>query len=251
MDASQETGFPRVAREALCGEAARCAAVVVSWSAAGGITAGGLLVGFAALGSPEMAQALLPLTPALFLVGAAGGLVHGSVLAYVGRPPHTSRVEALRAIGTGVVLALPALVVAWVATAWISLTSAVLTLRTGATVALVVTGWAVGTAVCCWAALEGWRSFRCAFSRWPESRPGALLLVGVAVAFAMLFVGYHPEIWGTDVRVSGIGAVILALAATLWIALPIIVVLLHYLHRRFASMWDGPTATDRIVQSDL
>ena len=71
------------------------------------------------------------------------------------------------------------------------------------------------------------------------------------MVLAVLFVHYRPGIWGTDLRVTGIGALILALVSTIWIALPIIVVLLHYLHRRSASVEDGPAATKKIVQPDL
>lgn len=250
MHAPSRSGFSRVARAALFGEAAQCARVVLSWTAAGGITAGGVLIGVAALGAPEMARSLLPLAPVLFVIGAAGGLLHGCILAFLGRPPDAAPGNVLTALAIAAVLSVPALVVAWVAAAWISLTFAALAIRTPSTILLVSVGWLVGAAVCYWAAVEGVRAFRCAFSRWPESRPGTLLLAGAGAIFATVFVGYQPQIWWTDVRVTGIGAVILALVATVWIALPVIVLLLHYLHRRFASVWDGPTAGDRIVQTD-
>ena len=247
MNAPHESGISRTVREAFVGQAARSARVVISWTAAGGITAGGLLIGVAALGSPEMARGLLPLAPVLFLIGAAGGLVHGSILAYLGRPPAVGTAATIGAIGSGVLLSIPALAVAWVATAWISLTSAVVALHVWTTTFVALAGWIVGVAACCWAAVEGWEAFCTAFSRWPESRPGALLLVVVGALFAVLFVRYHPAIWLTDFRVTGVGALILALVATVWIALPIIVVLLHYLHRHFASVWDRPTSREKTV----
>lgn len=247
MNAPRKSEVPRTLREVLLGPAGRSTRVVVSWVAAGGITAGGLLIGVAALGSAEMGHGLLPLAPVLFVVGAIGGLLHGSILAYVGRPQGVSTHATAVALVWGVVLSVPALTVAWVATAWISLTSAVMALHAWTTTLLALAGWAVGLAVCCWAAAEGWKAFLAAFSRWPESRPGALLLVLAGVAFAVVFVRYRPEIWMTDLRVTGIGALILALVATVWIALPVIVVLLHYLHRRFASVWDGPTSGEKTV----
>lgn len=251
MDAQQPSAVSGIQREYLCGGAARSVRVVVSWSVAGGIAAGGLLIGATALGTPEMAQALLPLTPVLFLVGAVGGALHGSVLAFLGRAEHLSAGTAAKAVVVGLALSLPALVIAWVATAWISLTAAVLALQTWSGAALAATGWVVGTTACCWALMEGWQAFRCACSRWPESRPGIVLLAAIGAIVLAVFLTFHPELWVTDVRVTGIGALILALVFTLWIALPVLVVLLHYLHRRFSSVWDGPKSTEHIVQSDL
>lgn len=247
MSTPRESGISRLIHEALVGHAARSTRVVVSWAVAGGIMAGGVLVGVAALGSPEAARILLPMSPVLFLIGAAGGLVHGSVLAYVGRPGRASTSQALAAILTGVLLAVPALAVAWVATAWISLTSVAAVLHVWSTTALAVAGWAAGAAACSWAAVEGWEAFCDAFCRWPESRPGALLLLAAAAVFAVLVVGFHPELWMTGFRVTGVGAMLLTLVATVWIALPIIVVLLHYLHRWFAAAWDGPASHEKIV----
>jgi hypothetical protein len=241
----------RAVHEAFLGTSARSRRVVISWAVAGGITTGGLLVGLTALGSPETAQGLLPLAPVLFLVGAVGGVIHGSVLAYLGRAEGVGGPAAAAAVASGILLSIPALVVAWVAAAWISLTPAVVTLHVWSTTVVTLIGWLVGTAACCWAAVEGWEAFCSAFARWPESRPGALLLVGAAAVLAALFVHNRPGIWGTDLRVTGIGALILALVSTIWIALPIIVVLLRYLHRRFASVWDGPAASEKIVQPDL
>ncbi len=68
-----------------------------------------------------------------------------------------------------------------------------------------------------------------------------------AALFAVVFVRYHPEFWLTEFRVTGLGSLILALVATLWIALPVIVVVLHYLHRHFASVWDGTTSSETIL----
>lgn len=247
MNATREYAISRTIRTALIGRAARSTRVVVSWTVAGGVTGGGLLVGIAALGTPEAARGLLPLSPVLFIVGALGGLIHGSLLGYVGRPDGADTSTTLAAILSGVILAIPALTVAWVATAWISLTFVVVTLHAWSTTLLAAAGWAVGVTACCWAAVEGWEAFCSAFCRWPESRPGAWLLVVAAALFGVLFVGYHPEIWLTDFRVTGAAAVILSLVATVWIALPIIVVLLHYLHRRFASVWDGSAPGEKIV----
>lgn len=239
MNASTRSDIRSAIRRSLHGGEASCLRVVISWSAAGGITAGGLLVGAAALSSPAMAATLLPLAPFLFLAGALGGLAHGSVLAYLGRPDGVAPTTALAAVGTGILFAIPALAVAWVATAWISLTSAVLTLHALPTSIVTALGWALGLTICAWAVFEGWRASRNAFARWTESRPGALLVTGVGVVFAVWFVSYRPELWGTDIRVGGLGAILLAVAVTVWVAAPILVVGLHWVHRRFASTWDA------------
>ena len=120
--------FPLIARDALpAGTRYRCA---ISWCPGPPPAASpraGCLIGFSALGSPAMAQALLPLAPFLFLAGALGGVAHGAVLAYVGRPHGTSR-RRPGLLGRAPAH-VPALMVAWVATAWISLTSAVFALH--------------------------------------------------------------------------------------------------------------------------
>jgi len=230
--------FKGTLREALLGEAASCGRIVVSWTTTGGVAAGGLLVGVTALGSPEEAQALLPLSPILFVLGAAAGLVHGSALAYVGRPLTTSGRAAVASILLSFVALIPALAVAWVAAAWISLTSAVLTLRGPTTATVTSVGWLVGMALGCWAAIEGWQGLERAFTRWPESRPGALLISAALAILALVFLMHRPPIGHTELHLTGFGAVILALAATIWIATPVVIVLLHYLHKWFAPAWD-------------
>jgi len=225
-------------RDTLLGEAASCARIVVSWTMTGGVAAGGLLIGMTALGSPEEARVLLPLSPVLFVLGAAAGLVHGSALAYVGRPLSTSGRTATASILLSFIVVIPALLAAWVAAAWISLTSAVLTLGRPTTTIVTSLGWLVGIAVCCWAAIEGWHGFERAFTRWPESRPGALLISGALAVLALTFVMHRPPIGHTELRLTGFGAVILAFVATIWIATPVVIVLLHYLHKWFAPVWD-------------
>lgn len=227
-------------REAFRGEAASCVRVVVSWTISGGVAAGGLLLGLTALGSPEEAQELLPLAPVLFILGAAAGLVHGAILAYVGRPDGVGRRAALARIGVSVPLSLIALLVAWVAAAWISLTSAVLTLQVWRTIFVAALGWIAGAAICCWAAVEGWHALERAFARWPESRPGALLISGALAILALTFVLYRPPLGHSGLHFTGFGALLLAFVATLWIATPVVVVLLHFIHKWFAPVWDPP-----------
>ena len=165
MGAPQRFDAVHSVRDVLLGVCAPCARLVVAWAAAGGIAAGGILVGAAALDSPEMAQPLVSLAPALFLFGAAAGLALGSLLAWAGRPSGPSAHTVRSAIGCGVALSIPTLAVAWVVTAWISLTSAVLTLHGSITVAIAAVGWVVGLWVCMWATWEGWMALRVAVGR--------------------------------------------------------------------------------------
>jgi hypothetical protein len=240
MTTEPSTKVAPIWRDVFRGEASSCGRVVVSWTTAGGVAAGGLLLGLTALGSPEEAQELLPLAPVLFLLGAAAGLVHGGVLAYVGRPAAVPGRAALARIGISVPVAIIALLVAWVAAAWISLTSAVLTLHAWRTAVVTGLGWIAGTAVCCWAAVEGWHALERAFARWPESRPGTLLLSGALAILALALVVYRPPLGSSQLHLTGFGALLLAFVATLWIATPVVVVLLHFVHKWFAPVWDPP-----------
>ncbi len=213
-----------------------CARIVVSWAVAGSVAAGGLSLGVTALADPARVQDLLPLAPVLFVLGAGAGLVHGGILAYVGRPPTMTGRAAMAQTGVGVALAIPVLLVAWVATAWISLTAAVLTLRSPGTTVLTLIGWIAGIGACCWAALEGWRALARAFARWPESRPGSLLISGTLATLALLIVLHRAPLF----HLTDFGALLLALAATLWVATPAVIVVLHFAHKWFAPLWGPP-----------
>lgn len=165
MNAPQRSNALRGVRQSLAGTGAPCARLIVSWTSGGGIAAGGILVGAAALNSPELAQPLVSLAPVLFLFGALGGFVLGSLLAWTGRPDGVTPETARAAIGAGVAVSVPALIVSWVVTAWISLTAAVLTMHSPLTVALVAIGWVVGLWMCMWAAWEGWQAARALLAR--------------------------------------------------------------------------------------
>lgn len=249
MSASRASEASSSLRDCPRSGVARSARLLVAFSAAGGVVSGGFLVGVTALDAPQMARALLPLTPHLFVIGAAGGALHGCVLAVLGRDAETSSVCAARGVLMGILLAIPALAVAWVATAWISLTSAVIALPSWSRGFLVLLAWAIGAGACSWAAVDGWQAARSAFARWPESRPGALLVVGIGIILAVSLPGWRPQFLGIESRITGVGSVILSQILTLWVALPLVVVLLHYLHRRFAPLWDRAASADHAIQN--
>ena len=94
-----------------------------------------------------------------------------------------------------------------------------------------VAGWTGALLVCAWAAWEGWRSLARAFERWPERRAGTLIMLGILAILGLSFFLNRPVIWGTDLQVRGMGAIILALGATIWIGLPVVLGTLHVVHK--------------------
>lgn len=212
-------------------EESRPGRVSVAWTLAGGVTAGGLLVAAVTLSGSISANSAPSAATILFLLGAAAGFVHGGVLGYLGRDLSRSRGHAARGVGFGLILLLPSVPVVWLFTLLLALSPASwisddFGLRAGA-----VLGWMVATGVCAWAAWEGWNALTAALTRWPERREGSLIMVGIAAILCLLFFLERPEIWGTDIRVTGIGAIVLAIGATTWIALPVVLASLHLLHR--------------------
>ena len=205
--------------------------LALSWSIAGGLTMEVALVAAAFLSGTPDAPAL-PFTAGMFFVtGAAGGFLHGALVGIAGRPPYVRLRVAWRAVVAGALWAIPCLMVGWVAALWISMTSVALALGRIGMIAAVVAGWIACMVACSWALLEAKDGLAHAMRRWPERRPGGPLVVATFSALVVLFVWYRPEIWFTDLRVSVLGALILSVGATVWIVLPVIVLVLHLLHK--------------------
>ncbi len=205
--------------------------VVLSWTMAGGVFAGGFLLSSLLITDPSTSGAALTVSLLLFAMGAAAGFVHGAVLAVLGRRRHEPLREALGEVGVGALWAIPGTAAAGVLTVWISMMAVAFMMDSWSIVAGVVVAWLLGGAVCVWAASEGWRALTNTFSRWPEYRSGTIVL---SVSFGLLlavFLSYRPEIWWTDVRVTGLGALLLAAGATIWIMSPIVVLTLHIIRR--------------------
>jgi len=164
-------GTPSVAREAarlavsFGGAAGGCGRVVVAWTLAGGVFAGGFALGALVLGGVVEPGFHLLLAPVLFLGGALVGLGQGLGLALAGRAGGLAVRDALRRAGLGVAAALPLMTLAWVVTAGITVGS---TLRDQFRVdRLVVSGGAAvfGLALCGWAALEAFAQIRALYRR--------------------------------------------------------------------------------------
>ncbi len=215
--------------------------IALSWSLAGGLSMEAVLVAARVLsGSPEAAAD--PLTVTLFfLMGAVGGFVHGALVGVAGRTLDVTLPAALRGIEAAAVTAVLLGVGAWGAALWISLTPTAVAGGRPGFVAATGIGWLVFLGLGAWAAVEGLAGLRGAMVRWPERRPGMAVVLTVFVTLLALFVWRRPEIWFTDLRVSALGAAFLALGVTVWIALPVVIFLLHLLRRWRSgrSIWEG------------
>lgn len=211
----------------LFGPAGSCVRVTLTWTVAGGIACGGVLVGALTLSGAVSSGFQLLAAPVLFTVGAFLGFMHGCVLAVFGRPPSVSRRRALlRGVGGGTI-ALPLVGAGWVVTAGMSLTAALLDEFRWSTLFLCVGAWCFGVACCVWAGVEGVRALQRALGRWPERRLGSVITGSILVLVSGLFVTHPPQLAGTSVRLTGLGAFALAAAITLWVALPLVVLVLR------------------------
>ena len=219
-----------------------CVRVVISWTVGGGIAFGGILVGALTVAGVLVPGFQLLAAPVLFLLGAFLGGVHGAILAVVGRPRDMARGGAVRKSLWAMLVALPALFPAWIVTAGISLSAALMKEWRTSWALLSLGGWILGLAVCAWAGREGWRALCRAYARWPESRAGSVLTAIILVVACVASVRTKPELWGTDLRLNGIGAVILALALTLWVGLPVVWVALRLVHEWLSAHAGGGEA---------
>ena len=205
-----------------------CGRLILSWGIAGGVLWGGVLVGALVVAGAVSPGFQLLVAPALFLLGGLLGLVHAGVLAVVGRPPGVARGRAIGRVVVAGLVSVPLVLPAYVVTAGVSLTAALVTQWNPGLFALVLLAWLVALALCAWAGREGWLAVRRAYARWPESRAGSVIMVLVAVGVTAFFLRNPPELLGSDLRVNGLGAVLLALAVTLWVGLPLVVTALRF-----------------------
>lgn len=207
--------------------------ILLSWSMAGGVIAGGLLIAATTLTGRMSSSSLPQLSLVMFFLGAAAGIAHGGLLGYLSRNPERTRTEVIGVLGRTLAWVIPALLVSWVATLWIALTASVLQgsgVSALAVVALFLS-WLYGMGVCAWAGWEGLLGLIAAYRRWPDLRVASLIISVVFGILMTLFLSSPPEIWFTNLRVSSIGAVILAFGASVWIALPVVIAGLGLFHR--------------------
>jgi hypothetical protein len=207
--------------------------IVVSWPLAGGLIAGGYLVAAATLSSQASLSGVPQMTTLLFALGAGAGLAHGALLGYLCHDPARTRYQVLCTMVRASVWVIPGLLLSWVAAMWISLTTSMLVNSTPSTMGMVwlAVSWLFGLAVLIWAALAGFQGVVAAFRRWPDVRFAAVITSLAFAVLVTLFLSDPPEIWFTDLRVTSVGAVILAFGASVWIALPVVIGLLGLAHR--------------------
>lgn len=205
--------------------------VAVGWASAGGILVGGFLVAAMTLTGQLSGHALLLTSTGLFVVGAVLGFVHGAVLGWLGRPKETSPRVALSGLALAVAYAVPALLVSWLVAGWIGMTS--VALYAGKTAPVVGTGiaWLVGLTLVALAGEHGWKALRNAYSGWSNGRAATLIVAALFGGLLAVFLAEQPQLWGLRLRVTPVGAVLMAVAATLWLAGPMVTVSLGLLDR--------------------
>lgn len=196
--------------------------VAVFWGMGGGILLGGVLVAMMTLGGQLSGHGLFITSSGLFVIGALLGLLHGGALGFVGRPEGVSRERAWKDLGLSVLYAVPALALAWLVTVWIAMTMVASYLgRIGPMIGVSV-GWAIGIVTVVTGAVYGWRALVNAYARWPERQAGTVFVTATFAALLVLFLADRPELWGLRMRVTDVGAVLLAVFASIWLAVPLV-----------------------------
>ncbi|MGD2067310.1 MAG: hypothetical protein PVI57_01395 [Gemmatimonadota bacterium] len=220
--------------------------VALAWTLAGGVTAGGLLVASVTLLGGLDSGIAPTSTTILFVLGALAGYFHGGVLGFLARDLERPASRALWSLLLAGVLAGMVSPLVWVVSLRIGLTHAFVARGEILSVAGTVLAWAVGVTICAWAAWEGLQGLRRAFLRWPERRYGSVIIAGILAILLVTFLLERPRIWGTEIQVRGLGAVILALGATIWIALPTVLAALHGIHRLVGDAPFGVEASSTV-----
>lgn len=205
--------------------------LAVSWAVAGGILVGGVLVAAMTLAGQLSGLGLLMTATGLFAVGAALGFVHGAVLGWIGRPSTESRRDALGSLGMGAVYAVPAVLLSWLVAGWICMTS--VALYSGRIGGLIGCGiaWLIGAGLLMVATEQGWSALRRLYASWSNARVATLLVAALYGGLLAVFLAERPQLWGLPVRVTPVGAVLLATAVTLWLVGPIVALSLWLLDR--------------------
>lgn len=201
--------------------------VAVLSAMAGGVAVGGVLVAAMTLAGRLSGNAIFATATALFVVGALIGLAHGTTLGFLGRPAGVTPGRAGHDLGRAALYIIPGLAVSWLATIWVAMTIvAFYTGRVGPLVGAAV-GWVAAGTILSATAVESLRALRNAYARWPERRPGTVLAAASFASLLLLFLSDRPEIWGIRLRLTEVGAVLLASFLAVWVAGPVVTVALR------------------------
>jgi hypothetical protein len=227
--------------------------VAVLSAMAGGVALGGVLVAAMTLGGQLSGHALFMNSTALFVVGAALGLLHGAPLGFFGRPEGVTARRAAGQLALAALYGIPGLAVAWLASVWVAMS--VVAAYTGSFGALagVAVGWVGCAAILSVAFVQSWRAAKNAYARWPQRRTGTLLVAASFAALLVTFLADRPEIWGLRLRVTETGAVLLSAVLAVWVVGPMVTVSLRLLKhfpsgRAATGLVEGRwTATDLAV----
>jgi hypothetical protein len=201
--------------------------VIVTWTVAGGLLVGGFLVAAMTLAGKLSGSGLMLAAGSLYVIGGVLGFGHGAVLSFFGRPADMTAREALGRFGMAALYAIPALIVGFLAAGWIAMSAVVLYIGRPLPMAGAAIGWLVGLSLVFAAVVNGWTALRNAYARWPERQLGTLLVAATFTALLVLFLSDRPELWGLRVRVTEVGAVLLAAVGAFWIAGPAVTVALR------------------------
>jgi hypothetical protein len=180
---------------------------------AGGVVGGGIAVSALTVVGIVSPGAQLLATPVLFLLGAALGVLHGLMLAMAGRPHCVTFRAAVKFSLVAGLCCIPALAAAWLVTAGISLTAALIMEWRPSYAAVAGVGWMGGVALCAWAAVEGWPAVRRAYSRWSQGRIASVVMVVVAGGLATVLLRPWTGTWRTGLRLNSLGTVLLIVGA--------------------------------------
>lgn len=210
--------------------------VALAWAGASGMLAGGAWVAVLVREGRTSSSTSLIMTTAFFILFGGLGFLHGGMLGYLGRQPGYTRWQTVRSLFWAGLLGAPVLALLWELSVWMSISEAVLRLQRPVLLIGIASSWLVLLVVCAIAVMQGARALRAAYSHWADAKLGTLL---VAVTFGFVLVNFlsePPVLWGSNLRFTGIGALVLAAGVTAWIASPVIVLTLQLLHRRWLRL---------------
>jgi hypothetical protein len=210
------------------------AQVAAAWAVAGGAAGGSLVAALLLAGRLHASDSVL-IAMLLASAGSALGLVHGAVVGYLGRHagPDAELHKPSRLFG--VACAVTGVVASIALSGWLAL-SAVL-VRAGSLWGwpALLAGGATVLVAAAWATVLGWRSLDCAYHEWPRHTLGAALVGGSFLVICATLLLLRPALPGTRLQFSVAGFIMVSALATIWIAMPAIILALRWAPRDRAA----------------